>query len=322
MMTVETMRARSRAVSALREFFLSRDYIETDTPLLSPSLIPESCLEVFATEFVHPFRRGFPLYLTPSPEIWMKRLIASTGKSVFQLCKSFRNAESFSPIHNPEFTMLEYYTVGADSAASIALTEELFGALALADTPSSLLPPFRRMTMAEAFAEFAGLELGALRERGALIDAARSKNLIVNPEASWEEAFNVIFLSLVETFLPMDRPLVLDEYPAEIECLAKDIPGRPYKERWELYARGVEIANCFTEMADPAAVRAYFAAQAPKKQKSLVPHEIDNSYPDVFEGFPPCSGVALGFDRLIMALLGLKDIGEAINFPLASFSPF
>ena len=93
-MTIEAMKARSELVTKTREFFLSRDYLETDTPLLAPWLIPESSLEAFATEFKHPFREGMPLYLVPSPELWMKRIIAGVNVNVFQLCKSFRNAES------------------------------------------------------------------------------------------------------------------------------------------------------------------------------------------------------------------------------------
>jgi len=297
-MTIETMRARSRLVSLTRDFFLSKDYIETDTPALSPSLIPESCLEAFATSFVHPYKAGFPLYLIPS----------------------LRNAESLSRIHNPEFTMLEYYTIGATSGDNIGLTENLFGILATPETPMASRPPFRRMTMAEAFAEYAGLNLDSLMEREAVMEAARSKDLLVNPKASWEDAFNAIFLTLVEPSLPVDRPLVLDEYPRGIECLAKDIPGRPYKERWELYVGGIEIANCFTEMGNPEAVKSYFASQAMKKTESLVPHRIDPEYSAVFEGFPPCSGVAIGFDRLAMVLLGLDDIGDVIAFPFSDFS--
>ena len=321
-MTIDTMIARSRLVTLTREFFLSRRYLETDTPALSPTLIPESCLEAFATNFVHPFKAGFPLYLIPSPEIWMKRIIASTGRSVFQLCKSFRNAESLSRIHNPEFTMLEYYTIGANSLDNIALTEELFASLATAETPATAKPPFRRITMAEAFFDLAGLDLDSLGEAGTIIEAAKSKNLLVSDTSTWEEAFNTIFLSLVEPALPSDKPLVLDEYPAGIECLAADIPGKPYKERWELYVGGIEIANCFTEMGEPGAVEAYFASQGTKKLTSLVPHRVDPGYPGIFADFPPCSGVAVGFDRLIMVLLGLSDIAEAVTFPFVSFSSF
>lgn len=318
-MTIDAMRARSELVTKTREFFFSRDYIETDTPLLAPWLIPESSLEAFATEFKHPFRDGMPLYLLPSPELWMKRLIATHRRSVFQLCKSFRNAESLGRLHNPEFTMLEYYTVNGNSASSARLTEELLEKLLLPESPSEARPPFRRMTMAEAFKSFAGLDLDSLMETGAMIEAARGQGLMVNPKASWEEAFNIIFLSNVEPSLPMDRPLLLDEYPAGIECLAKDIPGKPYKERWELYVGGIEVANCFTEMADPETVAQYFRSQAEKKAGALVPHAVDRSYPELFRDFPLCSGVAIGFDRLFMVVMGMKDIRDAMNFPFSTF---
>lgn len=320
-MTVDAMKARSAIVTRTREFFLGRDYIETETPILSPSLIPESCLEAFATEFVHPYRKGFPLYLVPSPEIWMKRIIAATGRSVFQLCKAFRNAESIGPIHNPEFTMLEYYTVGGTTGTNIALTEELFDALLLPETPASVRPPFRRMTMAEAFAGLAGLDLAKLMERGAMVEAARSKGLVLPDGSTWEDAFNIVFLSCVEPRLPVDKPLALDEYPAGIECLAKEIPGSGCRERWELYIGGVEIANCFSELADEAEVAAYFSSQERKKKDSLVHHAVDRGYPSLFRDFPQCSGVAIGFDRLVMALTGAGKIQDVINFPFGDFLP-
>jgi lysyl-tRNA synthetase class 2 len=319
-MDIEIMQARSRMVTALREFFLSRGYLEVDTPALAPSLIPESCLEVFATEYVHPTEKSRSLYLIPSPEIWMKKVIAATGRSVFQLCKAWRNAESISRIHNPEFTMLEYYGVGLTSDDNIGLTEELFDALADEKTPPQARPPFRVMSMREAFSEFAHADLDALAEPESMRAACRERGLLVASDASWDDAFNVLFLSLVEPALPQDRPLVLDRYPAGIECLAADIPGTMYKERWELYVDGIEIANCFTEMANPEAVRRYFSSQGTKKKAALVPHRIDDSYASIFEHFPPCSGVALGFERLMMVLLGKRSIADVLLFPFGASS--
>ncbi len=320
-MDIEMMEARSRLVTSTRDFFLSRGYLETDTPTLSPSLIPESCLEVFETKFVHPFRVGFPLYLVPSPEVWMKRIIAATGRNVFQLCKTFRNAESIGRIHNPEFTMLEYYTVGADSHDNIELTEEYFRALAGPDTPEHARPPFCRLTMAEAFREFAGIDLEEMKSPDDMIAAARSRQLMVSDDAPWDDAFNAVFLTLVEPFLPIDKPLVLDEYPAQVECLARVISGTSSRERWELYARGIEIANCYTEEGNPESIKRYFESQAGKKTGALVPHAIDMDYARLFEGFPACSGVAIGFDRLAMVLLGKKDIAEVMAFPFTEFMP-
>lgn len=318
-MDVEVIEARSRLVTATRDFFLSRGYLETDTPALSPSLIPESCLEVFETKFVHPFKSGFPLYLAPSPEVWMKKIIASTGRNVFQLCKTFRNAESIGRIHNPEFTMLEYYTVGATSHDNIALTEDYFRSLTGKGSPACARPPFRRMTMTEAFSEFAGIDLTKMVSSEDMIAAARTRELMVSDDTLWEDAFNIVFLTLVEPFLPDDRPLVLEEYPAQVECLARIIPGTTFRERWELYIRGIEIANCYTEEDNPDSVRRYFESQAAKKAAALVPHAVDMEYATLFEKFPPCSGVAIGFDRLAMVLLGKTDIAEVLSFPFSIF---
>jgi elongation factor P--(R)-beta-lysine ligase len=314
-MDIRLLKERSRILTETRDFFLARDYLETDTPALAPSLIPESCLEVFKTEYDNPFVGSMDLWLVPSPEVWMKPLIAKYKRSVFQICKCFRNAESIGRIHNPEFTMLEYYTVGGTAASSIGITEELFRRCAGPDTPESSLPPFRRMSMAEAFRELAGLDLNALQDRERIIEAGRGKGLLIQDDASWEDAFNQVFLSLVENHLPEDRPLALERYPAQIDCLAADIPGTPWKDRWELYVRGVELCNCYTEASDPDAVRASFQREAERKRASRVPHRVDFSYPDIFTDFPPCSGVALGFDRFVLALTGATDIGELLPYP-------
>jgi lysyl-tRNA synthetase class 2 len=316
-MDIGAIADRSRILTAVREFFLSRDYLETDTPALAPALIPESCLEVFRTEYENPFLGKLDLYLVPSPEVWMKRVIAETRRNVFQVCKCFRNAESLGRIHNPEFSMLEYYTVGATSADNAELTERLFEACAGPATPSWARPPFRRMSMAQAFRELAGLDLVALQETEALASACREAGLLVPAGTAWEDAFNIAFLSLVEPRLPGDRPLVLGEYPRQVECLAQNLPGGLWKDRWELYAGGVELANCYVEEADPETVRAYFKKEGRRKEGALVPHRVDDSYPEIFAEFPPCSGVALGFDRFAMLLSGKASLEEVLLFPFS-----
>lgn len=314
-MELRLLEERSRILTETRAFFLELGYLETDTPALAPALIPESCLEVFKTEYDNPFLGRKDLWLVPSPEVWMKPLIARYRRSVFQICKCFRNSESIGRIHNPEFTMLEYYTVEADSGASMELTEELFRRCAGPETPSWARPPFRRLTMADAFHDLAGLDLEALQDRETLIEAGRGKDLMISAQASWEDAFNQIFLTLVEPRLPAETPLALERYPAQIECLAKNIPGTPWKDRWELYVGGMELCNCYTEASDSESVRASFTREADRKRVSRVPHRVDFSYPDIFEDFPPCSGVALGFDRFILALTGSRDMGQLLPYP-------
>ena len=314
MITKETARERSRLITKVREFFLGRDYVELDTPLLSPAPIPESCLEVFETEYKNPFFGSRKLWLLPSPEMWIKQFIARERCSVFELCKAFRNAESIGPIHSPEFTMLEYYTVDADAADSVGITEALFDVCAGKGTPRENLPPFRIMTMREAWLETTGLDLLQLQDSGALYEALAGKGLMVSADSTWEDLFNQGFVQWVEPELPGDRPLVLKEYPAQIECLAAEIPGTPWKDRWELYAHGIELLNCYTEAATCEAVLASMQKEAVKKSGQLVPHAVDFSYAEVFEDFPRCSGVAMGFERFVMAMTGSYDMRNMQSF--------
>ncbi len=311
-----------------REFFFQRGYLEVETPILSPALIPEPAIEVFQTFFLHPDREPIPLYLIPSPEVWMKRLLAKGWPSLFQITKSFRNAESIGRLHNPEFTLLEYYTKGADYLSSINITEQYFHFL-IEQIPrelrtsdlSVLEPPFQRMRVEEAFQRYAGFSLEPL-DREALIEKGKSLGLSLSEEASWEEAFNQIFVHLIEPNLPKDRPLVLLDYPAEVQCLAKRIPGTPWRERWELYIEGIELANCFTEETDPNEIDAYFDREGEKKRFSRVPHPLDVSFRDMYkhptlETSPSCSGVALGVDRLLMCLSGKSSLEGVILFPIS-----
>jgi lysyl-tRNA synthetase class 2 len=373
-MNLDTIRARSALTASVRGFFFSKAYLEVETPLLAPALIPESAIEVFKARFEHPWQGPRDMYLVPSPELWMKRLLAEGFGNMFQICKAFRNAESIGRQHNPEFTILEYYTVDAGYLDSLELTEDFFGYLCEAascfaggENLKRLRPPFRRMSMAEAFEAYARVDLASFAPRGAaeapasakaLTGEALGKGLPAKEGDSWEEAFNRIFVGAVEPALPRDRPLAILDYPRGVRCLARDIPGGPWNERWELYAGGMEIANCFTEEDDPDRVAAYFSVEAALKRKALVPHAVDGDFlalyantgeapgrardwrgarqprpqgrgrsesaapqgpvPSAGRNAPKSSsGVALGLDRLFMAILGEGSIGGVILFPFS-----
>ncbi len=324
-MNLSAQRLRSSIYRRIREFFIKRGYLEVETPVLSPLIIPESSIEVFATELIHPFAGRQSLYLVPSPEIYMKQLLAAGSGSIFQISKCFRNSEQSGRIHNPEFSMLEWYSVDADYHDSIACTEELFRAVADSDTPEHLLPPFRVMTMHEACSRYAGVDLDSVQRIDTLAAAVEASGLHHSREPeSWEALFNRLFLTLVEPELPQDRPLILTDYPARIRCLAAGKPGTPYKARWELYAGGVELANCYTEEDDPERIDAYLRAEqadvaALRNQTGGVLPDSPPDYRNLFntpEGtFPPSSGVALGLDRLIMLLGGYSSLEGVILFP-------
>lgn len=306
----------------IRDFFGQRGYLEVETPVLSAGLIPESPIEIFETTFYHEFQGDRPLYLIPSPEVHMKKLIAQGSGDIFQITKSFRNSEQMGPWHNPEFTMLEWYSMEADYMDSLARTEELFEALTAPESPRSIRPPFRRMSVQEAFRSHAGFDLAETQSAAALKERAKSLGLLSHGSdgaESWESIYHQIFLTLVEPKLPTDRPLVLYDYPRQIATLAKDIRGAPWKERWELYVQGIEIANCYSEETDARKVEEFFRREALLKASSaLTAPDIDSQFLEMFsDGFPECSGVAMGIDRLIMALSGEKKIEGVIFFPLS-----
>jgi lysyl-tRNA synthetase class 2 len=327
-MDLEMLQERARIIRRVRSFFDGRDYHELDTPLLSPDLIPESCLEVFETRRMLPTGMSVPYWLVPSPEIYMKPIIARHKTSVYQICKCFRNGESSGFLHNPEFTMLEYYTMEADYLDSLALTEEL--CVSLANSPDSAISvPFYRLTVAEAFARYAGFDLFAAAEKpGGLETEARRLGLEPVPGTETAVLYDLIFIHAVEPHLKQNRPVALLDYPAFVPCLARRNPepaaemhGSPSAgttvQRWELYYNGIELANCFTEETDPEQVRNFFLKEAEaKKCVSLVQHRVNHDYWKHFRDFPACSGVALGLDRLIMALCGRSTIDGVLPFPM------
>ncbi|MDR0495397.1 MAG: LysR family transcriptional regulator [Treponema sp.] len=373
-MDLEMLQERAEIIRRVRSFFDGKGCLELDTPLLSPDLIPESCLEVFETSRILPSGSAAPYWLVPSPEIWMKKIIARHRVDVYQICKCFRNGESSGFLHSPEFTMLEYYTMNAGYMDSLELTEELFRFLA----PSRFSLPFERLTVAEAFARYAGFDLfAAAAAQGGLEAEARRLGLYPQPCLETTALYDLIFIHAVEPRLKHGRPVALLDYPAFVPCLARR--NGETVERWELYCDGIELANCYTEETDAGRVRGFFESEtAAKEKQALVRHRVDRDYWKLFGGdgdwgmgtgdwglgtgdwghpskrarnvegvngqmrrgerpnkspmyrkklqaegtggagskFPACSGVALGLDRLIMALCGRSTIDAVLPFPM------
>jgi lysyl-tRNA synthetase class 2 len=331
-MDLEMLQTRAAIMRETRAFFEKRGYLELDTPLMAPDLIPESCLEVFKTDYYPPgttretmAAAAEPRWLAPSPEIWIKRLLARYPVNMFEICHCFRNGESRGFQHNPEFTMLEYYSVEADYLDSLALTEEFLAHLAERFPQARPLLPIERLTMAEAFERWAGFDLyeaaakADLSAPGGLEAEARRLGLDPMPGLGVAALYDLIFIQAVEPNLPKDRSVALLDYPAFVPCLAKDKTapsgedGAKTKERWELYTGGVELANCYSEETEAAAIGRFFAAEAAEKEAAaLVPHKTDSGF--LSGGLPRSSGVAMGLDRLIMALTGRKTIDAVLPF--------
>ena len=214
--------------------------------------------------------------------------------------------------------MLEWYKCGISAEENISITEDLIRELATEKTPEELKKPFREMSMEEAFQELAGFSLEKNLSSEALAEKNREYQIPVNDKDNWEVLFHKLFLTLVEPELPSDCPLVLTRYPSRLKTLAADIPGTPWSDRWELYIRGVEIANCYTEETDADKVRDFYRMETEaKEQNSSVSILTDPEYPELFSSFPACSGTAVGVDRLMAQILGIREIEGVILFPLS-----
>ena len=318
---MELLRVRARFIRAVRDFFLDRDYLEVDTPALAPALIPEPALEVFRTEWLDPAGPPRSLYLIPSPELWMKRLLAQGSGNLFQICRAFRNGESLGRVHNPEFTILEWYTVDADYRDSVGIMESMLqwvcDRLAVPQG-SELRPPFPRMSVHQAVKDLAGIDLAEATSATALAEAATGRGLVPQENEGWDEVFHRILVSLVEPGLP--PAVVLMDYPAQVPTTGRSRGATT--ERWELYLGGIEMANCYTEERDPRRVARFLADEGIRKRNCRVHHPVDEGYASLFAGgrFPLCSGVALGMDRLFMVLSGLKSIESVLPYTFSGFA--
>ena len=325
---IRTAQIRSSMNRKIRELFDTLGYLEVDTPSLSPDIIPEPTIPVFATLHADPYGNSREYYLVPSPEVYMKRLIAKQVGHIYQISHCFRNSEQVGRIHNPEFSMLEWYTMDADYHDSLQVMERLLIETQVPETPDWALPPIRTLSMAEAVHRCTGIDLDKVQTTSRLREAIERTGMYL-PQTShqdtWADLFNRLFVQSVEGELPTDRPLALIDYPQQIDCLAKkDATGR-YRQRWELYIGGIEIANCYTEETEASAVADYFTRAAAEtavcrvEDGGCIP-DCDVDYPNMFAGdpgFPRCSGVAVGLDRLLMTRYGMEEIQGVILFPFS-----
>ncbi len=311
---------RARCIREIRRFFEESGYLEVDTPVIADKVIPEPTIDLLKTT-IHGIdgTSHRTVFLLPSPEIFMKRLIAAGSGSIFQMSRCFRNSEPLSRLHSPEFLMLEWYTVGADYIGSLETTEALLDRLCTGcgiseDQVSSIKPPFLRMTVDEAFSRYADVDLAACKETGILREAAARLSLSPAPDAGWAELFHLILVSEVEPKLPREKAVALLDYPAQVSCLAKRKAGSVNQlERWELYLRGNETANCFTEAVSREDVERYFREEGALLDASGRNNQTDESFPLIYHpDHPACSGVAMGVDRLLMALARAESIAAVM----------
>jgi lysyl-tRNA synthetase class 2 len=304
-----TLLRRAAMLAAARAFFAARRVLEVETPILSAAAVSDPQLESLATRIA-----GMPgeFYLQTSPEYAMKRLLAAGSGDIFQICKVFRDEER-GRWHNPEFTLIEWYRQGFDDAALMDEVEALAGTLL---GPQRTLPPAERLSYAAALERHAGVD--AHRSSDADLTAAAQRHGIVCDAALDRDAkLDLLMGLIVGPQLGRDRPCFVCDYPASQAALARLKPGTPpVAARFELYLDGVELANGFHELQDPAEQRARFDRDLKKRgERGQTQRPVDENLLAALEhGMPDCAGVALGFDRLVALALGVERLELALTF--------
>ena len=325
--------SRARVTAAIRGWFAARDFVEVETPALQVSPGNEAHLHAFATEAVGLAGERQALYLRTSPEFAAKKLLAAGEPRMFELARVWRNRER-GPLHHPEFTLLEWYRAGepyetlmADCAALLALAAEAARAKIFSFRGQDA-DPFaepERVTLAEAFDRFAGIDLlatvqadGATDPEG-LAAAANGQGIRVAADDTWTDVFSRVLVEKIEPNLGAGRPTILCEYPVSEAALARPKAADPrVAERFELYACGVELANCFGELTDPGEQRRRFEAEMAEKARVYGErYPIDEDFLAALATMPEASGGALGLDRLVMLATGARHIEQVLWAPVA-----
>ncbi|MBI3705888.1 MAG: EF-P lysine aminoacylase GenX [Rhizobiales bacterium] len=323
--------ARGRVAAALRAWFSGHGFIEVETAALQVSPGNETHLHAFATELIGPGGERAPLYLRTSPEFACKKLLAAGETRIFDFAHVFRNRER-GALHHPEFTMLEWYRANEpyevlmdDCAALLAEAARAAGAKQFSfrgRTVDPLAAP-ERLTVAETFARYAGVDLLATvssgqGDRAALAGAAGTAGVRIAADDTWGDIFSRILAERIEPQLGNGRATLLYEYPLPLAALARAKPGSDkVAERFELYACGVELANAFGELTDVGEQRARFAAAMASRQRIYGErYPVDEDFLDALAQMPQASGIALGFDRLVMLATGASHIEQVIWAPV------
>jgi lysyl-tRNA synthetase class 2 len=312
------LRRRGLLTAATRSFFTARGYQEVATPYAVPAPGEEVHLRTFATQFRTAAGVAHPLWLHTSPEFAMKRLLAAGSGPIFQLARVWRNEEG-SALHAPEFTMLEWYRPAAGFVDLMDETEAYLRAVlppvVTANGITTDLSQFARLTVADAFSRFAGADV--LATEGDAAALARDAGAILRAGETWEDLFFRLMLERVEPHLGRDHPTFLTHWPAAQAALAVRDPADPRVAlRFEIYVCGLELANAFEELTDPAEQRARFVADRARRH-ALFGEDwaMDEDFLQSLATMPACAGIALGFDRLAMLASGARAIEQVLWLP-------
>jgi lysyl-tRNA synthetase class 2 len=328
---------REKVLAAARRFFQDRSFHEVEVPLLVAHPAAESYLEIFETTLLDRKRKPTKAYLSTSPELALKKLLVAGIGNCFAITKSFRNTETQSTLHNPEFTMLEWYRVDASYEDIMDECEELVvfintyiqrmqdhtaarkpGNLVYQGKQVDLSRPWQRLSVSEAFSTWAHVSFDEFLDPTRAREIAREKGYKVEEHTSWEELYNQIFLNEVEPHLGKGKPTILYDFPATIAALAQKKKSDPrFAERFEFYIEGLELGDCYGELTDAKEQEDRFEKEMQRiRELGKTVYEYDKDFIEALKvGLPRCSGIAVGMDRLIMLFADASRIQDTLFFP-------
>ena len=319
--SLEVFKKRSQIITAIREYFIDNEYQEVETPMMH-SILGGAAAKPFAT---HHNALDMDLYLRIAPELYLKRLMVGGIEKVFEINRNFRN-EGLSTKHNPEFTMLEYYTAYADYNDQMSFIEDLLKVVSEKVLGTSKIEQdgtsydfsksFERISLKDSVAQKLSAEPTSLDNRDFLLETAKKYKLEDLDDLSDGKILFELFEELVEEELM--HPTFVTGYPKDVSPLSRSSDDDPsVVDRFELFIGGKEIANGFSELNDPDDQADRFREQVEQKSKGdEEAMEFDSDYVEALEyGLPPCAGVGIGIDRLVMLLTGAKSIRDVLLFP-------
>ena len=320
---------RQKIRRVLSDWFTTEGFMEVECAALQVSPGNETHLHAFSTTYLSEDGRARELYLHTSPEFSCKKLLAAGEEKIFDFSRVYRNRE-VGPLHSPEFTMVEWYRTHADLQTvmkdSVTLCHEALNAtgrtsLVWKGEQCGAFAEPEFLTLTEAFDRYAGIDLDSLLDdRDAFHAAAQAAGVGLTGEMSWSDIFSAVLVTKIEPRLGFGRLTVLWRYPvceAALACACEDDPR--FADRFELYACGVELANGFRELTDPVEQRARFQADMDLKAEIYGErYPLDEEFLEALATMPPASGVALGFDRLVMLVVGAQNINQVLWTPVST----
>ncbi|MEK7547362.1 MAG: EF-P lysine aminoacylase EpmA [Patescibacteria group bacterium] len=341
MFDIQTYKKRSLLTQKIRDFFAKNGFLEVETPIMTTMPGMEPHLNPFETKLTLPSimtiqksvakpnrPQSIPLYLNTSPELQMKKLLGAGFGNIFNITKVFRNGEIGGPLHNPEFTMIEWYRTNAAYTDLMKDCENLILSL-VGKIPKNLLtyqsqtinltPPWPRLSTNQLFQKYCKIDLNKNRTFKKFKKIALTRNFDTKNCKDWDDIFFKIFLNHIEPNLPKNKPIFIYDYPSTQAALARKKKSNPFfAERFELYIAGIELANAFSELINPNEQRKRL------KEEQLLRKKLNKTVFDIDEEFlsglgsikKPCAGIAMGMDRLFMLLTNKKNIEEVLLFPL------